>query len=52
MFLTGTGAEVIAVTEIDGRKIGYADQEGKPGPVTLKLNRAFRDMLVKGAPED
>lgn len=52
MFLTGTGAEVIAVTEIDGRKIGYADQEGKPGPLTLKLNKAFRDMLAKGAPED
>lgn len=52
MFLTGTGAEVIAVTEIDGRKIGYADQEGKPGPLTLKLNKSFRDMLANGAPED
>jgi len=52
MLLTGTGAEVIAVTEIDGRKIGYGEQTGKPGPVTLKLNQAFRDMLSKGAPED
>ena len=52
MLLTGTGAEVIAVTEIDNRKIGYGDQEGKPGPLTLKLNNAFRDMLAAGAPED
>ena len=52
MLLTGTGAEVIACTEIDGRKIGYGDGEGKPGPLTLKLNKAFRDMLAAGAPED
>ena len=52
MFLTGTGAEVIAVTEIDGRKIGNGEDEGKPGPLTLKLNQAFRDMLANGAPED
>jgi len=52
MFLTGTGAEVIAATEIDKRKIGSGETEGKPGPLTLKLNKAFRDMLVDGAPED
>jgi branched-chain amino acid aminotransferase len=52
MFLTGTAAEVIAVTEIDNRKIGFGDNEGKPGPMTLKLNKAFRDMLASGAPED
>ena len=57
MFLTGTGAEVIAVVELDGRKIGPsasdADQVhlGKPGPVTRQLNAAFREM-VKDAPED
>jgi len=32
-FLTGTGAEIIPVTKIDGRVIG----NGKPGPVTKKL---------------
>jgi branched-chain amino acid aminotransferase len=32
-FLTGTGAEVIPVTQIDGRKIGT----GVPGPVTREL---------------
>lgn len=56
MFLTGTGAEVIAVTEIDNRKIGPStaggDAQGKPGPLTVKLNQAFRDMLADGAPED
>lgn len=55
MLLTGTGAEVIAVTEIDHRKIGPANNPealGKPGPITLRLNKAFRDMLAAGAPED
>ncbi|MFI4862538.1 MAG: branched-chain-amino-acid transaminase [Phycisphaerales bacterium JB063] len=52
MFLTGTAAEVIAVTEIDGRKIGRGEIEGKPGPVTQQLNTAFRKMLKDGAPED
>jgi branched-chain amino acid aminotransferase len=37
MFLTGTGAEVIAVVEMDGRVIGG----GVPGPLTQKLRRLF-----------
>lgn len=48
MFLTGTGAEIIAVTKVDGRVIG----NGKPGPVTQKLIKAFRDFVGKNAPED
>src|SRR5262249_34449906 len=36
-FLTGTAAEVIAVTKIDGRPIG----NGEPGPITRKLLDAF-----------
>jgi branched-chain amino acid aminotransferase len=36
-FLTGTAAEVIAVTECDGRVIGG----GKQGPVTKQLREAF-----------
>lgn len=36
-FLTGSAAEVIAVTECDGRTIGA----GKQGPVTKKLREAF-----------
>ena len=37
MFLTGTAAEVIAVTECDGRVIG----SGKQGPITKQLREAF-----------
>ncbi len=38
VFLTGTAAEVIAVVEIDARKIGAA----KPGPVTRMLGKVFK----------
>lgn len=37
-FLTGTAAEVVAVTEIDRRPIGT----GEVGPVTLKLMEIFK----------
>jgi len=37
MFLTGTGAEVIAVVKVDGRPIGT----GKPGPITKTLRERF-----------
>lgn len=40
-FLTGTGAEVIPVTRIDGRTIGNAE----PGPVTRRLTEAFHKMV-------
>ncbi|MBS3733944.1 MAG: branched-chain-amino-acid transaminase [Phycisphaerae bacterium] len=43
-FLTGTAAEVIAVTKVDGHTIGG----GKPGPVTQKLLSAFRDYIASG----
>jgi branched-chain amino acid aminotransferase len=36
-FLTGTGAEIIPVTKIDGRVIG----NGKPGRTTLKLTEQY-----------
>jgi branched-chain amino acid aminotransferase len=36
-FLTGSGAEVIPVTKIDGRQVG----DGRPGPVTRRLMEAF-----------
>jgi len=41
-FLTGSGAEVMPVTAIDGRKIG----DGKPGSVTRKLLAAFRQFIA------
>lgn len=44
-FLTGTGAEVIPVTKLDGREIGT----GKPGPITQKVLASFRRrVLVEG----
>lgn len=36
-FLTGTGAEVVPVVKVDGRRIG----NGKPGTVTQELVRAY-----------
>jgi len=45
-FLTGTGAEMIAVVKIDGRVIA----EGKPGPVTGKLVSQYR-ALTKSSGE-
>ncbi len=42
-FLTGTAAELIAVTKIDGRILG----DGKPGPMTRKLLGMFRDLTKK-----
>ncbi|MGB2820218.1 MAG: branched-chain-amino-acid transaminase [Phycisphaerae bacterium] len=43
-FLTGTAAEVIAVTKIDETVIG----SGKAGPVTQKLLAAFREYIASG----
>jgi len=40
-FLTGTGAEVIPVTKIDGREVGA----GQPGAVTRRLIDAFRGYI-------
>lgn len=43
VFLTGTAAEVIAVTTVDGRKIG----SGKTGAHTNRLLEEFRRLVVK-----
>lgn len=37
VFFTGTGAEIMPVTEVNGRKIGA----GKPGEVTAKIAEGF-----------
>jgi len=42
-FLTGTAAEIIALTELDGHKIG----SGVAGEVTLKLLAAFRKYVLQ-----
>jgi branched-chain amino acid aminotransferase len=41
-FITGTGAEIMPVTAIDGREIG----NGRPGAMTLQLREAFHAMAV------
>jgi len=41
IFLTGTGAEVVPVVQVDDRQIG----DGKPGPWTRRLISAFRELV-------
>jgi branched-chain amino acid aminotransferase len=43
-FLTGTGAEVIPVTQVDKRPVG----SGTPGPITRRLIEAFHKHVREG----
>ena len=43
-FATGTAAEVIAITEVEGRPVG----DGKPGPITTRLTQDFIDYRTNG----
>lgn len=47
VFLTGTAAEITPVKEIDNRKIG----DGKPGPITAKLQKDFQSLIRGEGPE-
>lgn len=42
-FLTGTGAELIPVVDIDDRRIG----DGKPGETSLRILEAFRKLITE-----
>ncbi len=42
VFLTGSGAELVPVVEVDGRMIG----NGSPGPVTAKILKEFRRTIA------
>jgi branched-chain amino acid aminotransferase len=42
-FITGTAAELMPVTKLDGRVIG----DGRPGPVTRRLLAAFRQRVTR-----
>jgi len=42
-FLTGTGAELGPVVQLDGRAIGT----GQPGPITLRILKAFRELAAR-----
>jgi branched-chain amino acid aminotransferase len=48
MFLTGTAAEIMPVTQVDNRAIG----DGEPGPITRQLSDAFWQLVKDHAPED
>jgi branched-chain amino acid aminotransferase len=39
-FLTGTGAEVVAMTKLDNRVIG----DGKPGEITRRITERYREL--------
>jgi branched-chain amino acid aminotransferase len=41
MFMTGTAAQVVAVTRVDHRPVGT----GSMGPVTTKLRTMFDDVV-------
>jgi branched-chain amino acid aminotransferase len=41
MFMTGTAAQIVAVTKIDHRPVGI----GKMGPITTKLRELFDDVV-------
>lgn len=40
-FVTGTGAELMPVIEVDGRSVG----DGRPGPATRRLTEAFHALV-------
>jgi branched-chain amino acid aminotransferase len=48
MFLTSSTREVVPIAHVDGKPIG----DGKPGPVTLMLLRAYRTAVKQLAMED
>ena len=43
VFMTGTTTEIMPAVSIDGKPVG----NGKPGPITLKLRAAYREMTEK-----
>ncbi len=47
VFLTGTAAEITPVAEVDMRSIGT----GKPGEISLEVQRRFFDIVTGNAPQ-
>ncbi|MBT3604956.1 MAG: D-amino-acid transaminase [Candidatus Latescibacteria bacterium] len=43
MMILGTGSEVMPVIQIDNHQVG----NGKPGPITMKLQKAYKDLITK-----
>jgi D-alanine transaminase len=46
-FITGAGALIVPVVQIDGRPVG----NGRPGPVTRKLQRLYLDSIGARVPD-
>ncbi len=46
LFLVGTTTEILPVIQLDGRNV----QDGRPGPVALRLAELFRARTESGAP--
>jgi branched-chain amino acid aminotransferase len=44
MFFTGTAAEVTPIRSVDKITVG----SGRPGPVTMQLQKAFFDVVKNG----
>lgn len=47
VFMTSTIKEVFPVTRLNGKEVGNKKWKGKPGPLTRKLNEAFREEVCK-----
>lgn len=43
LMILGTGSEVMPVVQVDDWQVG----NGKPGPITLKLQKAYKDLVKK-----
>ena len=46
VFLSGTGARIVAVASFDDEPIGPADRETR-GPLTARIDRAFADFVLR-----
>jgi D-alanine transaminase len=44
LFLTGTTAEVLPIVTVDGQAVA----KGNPGPITRRLQAAFKDRVREG----
>lgn len=47
LMILGTGSEVMPVIQVDDWQVG----NGKPGPITLKLQKAYKDLVTKAITE-
>ena len=50
VFMSGTAAELVAVSEVDDQTIGEGGTEGRAGPITSEVRRVFESALRGGEP--